>query len=61
MENEKKRGGYRPNAGRKPAGKKQITCRIEPEAYENLTSIAAKYGLTNGEVISKILKQRTYL
>ena len=55
-EKKSKRGGVRPNAGRKPSGRNiQLLVRIDKEAHEKISKVANKSEWINN-VIKKYLK-----
>lgn len=56
MQEEKKKGGARPGAGRKALGKVQICCRVSPMAEKNLRAMAAAKKISIGEVLDRMLK-----
>lgn len=53
---ENKRGGARQGAGRKSQGKKTLSIRLSPEAYEKIEKISEQYNMTKTEVVEMALK-----
>jgi hypothetical protein len=50
----KPRGGHRPNSGRKPEGKKQISIRLSPP---DIATLKGKYG-TVQEAVNSLVKKK---
>ena len=48
-------GGARPGAGRKTEGRKTVSFRIAPEAYEWLKQEGAKNNESTGQVIERLI------
>jgi hypothetical protein len=50
-----RRGGQRPGAGRKPAGRVQYVTRLHPETIKTIKACAEKRGVAECEIVEEAI------